>query len=98
MNWRKFVFRSFLNTLSNVIELQLHGFSDDSPKGYEAVAYLRLQDRVGTMVIHLLMAKRVAPTKRVILPRLKLVTAYILSKLVQFVLKSSKTNMSQHIC
>lgn len=53
---------------------------------------------MGTVAVHLLMAKsRVAPTKRVTLPTLELMAAYLLSKLVQFVLKSLKINTSQYI-
>lgn len=47
------VSRSVLNTLAlNVIDLQLHGFSDASLKAYGAVIYLRIQDSLRTVVVH----------------------------------------------
>ena len=94
------VCRSLLNTaILNVVDVQLHGFSDANPKAYGAVSYLRLQDCMGNVVVHILIAKsRVAPTKRVTLPRLELMASYLLSKLVQFVLNSLKTKITQYFC
>ena len=94
------VSRSFLDGLiSNVIEVQLHGFGDASVKAYGAVIYVRLQDSVGNVVVHLAIAKtRVAPTKRVTLPRLELMAAFLLSKLIRFVLDTLKTDVTQYVC
>ena len=91
---------SFLDGLiSNVIEVQLHGFGDASVKAYGAVIYVRLQDSVGNVVAHLAMAKsRVASTKRVTLPRLELMAAFLLSKLIRFVLDSLKKDVTQYVC
>ncbi|CAB3984426.1 integrase core domain [Paramuricea clavata] len=84
----------FSTAIHNVVDVQLYGFSDASPKAYGAVSYLRLQDCMGNVVVHILIAKsRVAPTRRVMLPRLEL-----MSKLVQFVLNSLKTKIMQYFC
>ena len=51
------------------------------------------------MNVQLVMSKnRVAPTKRVALPRLELLAAFILSKLLKFVLESLKVTVDRIVC
>lgn len=78
--------RSFLlNSLSN---LQLHGFCDASEAAYSAVIYLRTEVTNNNFVPHLLAAKtRVAPLKRVSIPRLELNAAVLLARLISYVKK-----------
>jgi hypothetical protein len=53
----------WVGTCSEVIELQLHGFSDASEKAYAAAVYLRLTYKDGRRRVSLLTSKtRVAPT------------------------------------
>ncbi|XP_028407170.1 uncharacterized protein LOC114529555 [Dendronephthya gigantea] len=92
--------RSFLIDLGlEIVSVQLHGFSDASPSAYGAVIYLRLQDSTGNVQVQLLFAKtRVAPTKRITLPRLELMAAYLLSKMITFLLKVLGKRINQYIC
>ncbi|XP_028412339.1 uncharacterized protein LOC114535156 [Dendronephthya gigantea] len=92
--------RSFLTGLGlEIVSVQLHGFSDASPSAYGAVIYLRLQDSTGNVQVQLLFAKtRVAPTKRITLPRLELMAAYLLSKMITFLLKVLGKRINQYIC
>ena len=80
---------SFLVDLDfGLVSIKLHGYSDASPNAYGAVTYLRLQDSGGNVRVQVLFAKtRVAPTKRVTLPHLELMAAYLLSKMIAFLLK-----------
>lgn len=74
----------YMNTTS-CSQLQLHGFCDASETGFCATVYLRVTNSSNSTSIHLLMAKsRVAPLKRVVLPRLELCGAHMLSKLLDF--------------
>ncbi|XP_049869877.1 uncharacterized protein LOC126369487 [Pectinophora gossypiella] len=67
--------------------IQLHGFSDASERAYAACIYLRVQNEEGEVDISLLLAKtRVAPTKRISIPRLELMAALLLAKIMQKVL------------
>lgn len=76
-------------TNSEVNTYQLHGFGDASEAGYGAVAYLRYELPDGTFRTHLLCAKsRVAPVKRVTLPRLELCAAVLVADLLCFLLDS----------
>ena len=63
---------------------QLHGFSDASEQAYSGVVYLRLVDTTGCVHISLVIAKtRVAPIKRLTIPRLELCGAHLLSQLLR---------------
>lgn len=71
------------------IQLELHGFSDASERGYGACIYLRSLDHSNNVNVQLLCAKsKVAPMKTVSLPRLELCGALILSRLVKLVTNS----------
>ena len=68
---------------------QLHGFSDASCKAYAAVVYLHTEHANGDIEVNLVASKaRVAPIKRQSIPRLELLGATILSRLVNTIEKS----------
>ncbi|KAL0822355.1 hypothetical protein ABMA28_004450 [Loxostege sticticalis] len=68
-------------------DIQIHGFSDASEKAYAACVYLRVIDANGDIQTHLLLSKtKLAPLKRVSLPRLELCGAELLSKLISKIL------------
>lgn len=63
-------------------KIQLHGFCDASIKAYGAAIYVRLIHEDGTIRTNLLVSKsRVAPLKKVTIPRLELAAAELLSNL-----------------
>ena len=67
--------------------IQLHGFADASEKAYGAVVYLRLETTTGTVFTQLVSSKtRVAPINGETIPRLELLGALVLARLVNTVL------------
>lgn len=92
---------AILSTLKiprNVIALnhgrvEIHGFCDASEAAYGACVYVRTTNAQGSEVVtRLLCAKsRVAPLKKITLPRLELSGALLLSKLVSKVINSFKS-------
>ena len=70
------------------VTLQIHGFSDASDRAYAAVIYLRTVYNNGMVSTCILTSKtRVAPMKKQTTPRLELLGATILSRLVHNVQK-----------
>ncbi len=66
-----------------IVSRKLHGFSDASEDAYAAVVYLRLVDSTGHVHISLVTSKtKVAPIKRLSIPRLELCGAWLLSTVV----------------
>ncbi|XP_011858557.1 PREDICTED: uncharacterized protein LOC105556094 [Vollenhovia emeryi] len=63
--------------------LELHGFSDASELAYAAVVYLRACSHASITVSLVAARTRVAPLKRVPLPRLELCAAALLAKLAE---------------
>lgn len=64
-------------------DIQLHGFCDASELAYAGVVYLRAVDSNESVYVSLVMAKtKVAPIKRLSIPRLELCSGVVLSKLL----------------
>ncbi|KAL0852558.1 hypothetical protein ABMA27_016977 [Loxostege sticticalis] len=73
----------WLETNSDDIDVELHGFSDASKSAFAAVVYIRTVDADGKIKVSLLNAKtRVAPIRQVSIPRLELCGAELLSRLL----------------
>ena len=65
------------------VDIQLHGFSDASERAYAAVVYIRSTYSDGQAEVRLVASKsRVTPIKRQTIPRLELLGALILARLV----------------
>jgi hypothetical protein len=89
-----------------VDKVELHGFSDASQKAYAGAVYLVLRMKDGSAMSHLIIGKtRVAPlkepkSKKIVeqtLPRLELLGALILSRLVLYVLERIKSKTGKEV-
>lgn len=90
---RKFEVSRWISTRDDDVSLELHGFCDASIMAYAAVVYLRNIDVQGNIHVNLIAAKtKVAPTMQVSIPRLELMGAVLLSKLIVEVAKVLKIN------
>ena len=68
--------------LRNIVDVQLHHFSDASESGYGAVTYIRLADDEENVCCSLVTGKsRLAPIKNVTIPRLELAAATVAARL-----------------
>ena len=84
----KYIPRCYFDVASHISSIQLHGFSDASESAYSAVVYLRLTNTSNSNQISLVMSKtKVAPIKRLSIPRLELCGAHLLSQLLSHVKK-----------
>ena len=73
----------FVTELGKPVNHEIHGFSDSSEKAMAAVAYLVSKYANGRVNARLIASKtRVAPMKKQSIPRLELLGAYLLAKLV----------------
>lgn len=80
--------------VENSVRTELHGFSDASEAGYAAVIYLRQIDANSVVSTSLICSKsKVAPLKRLSIPRLELCGAQLMSKLLAFVSNTYVTNL-----
>ena len=70
----------------HIVNTEVHGFSDASWRAYAAVVYLRMVDTQREVHTSFVTSKtRVAPIKRLTIPRLKLCGAHLLSQLISHV-------------
>ncbi|KRX81644.1 hypothetical protein T06_8205, partial [Trichinella sp. T6] len=80
-------------------EVELHGYGDASEMAYGSAVYLKATTVSGETVVKLVMSKtRIAPVKRVTLPRLELMAALITARLISFVKTSLEIKFSKVVC
>ena len=78
--------RCYFHKTSDISSFELHGFCDASEHAYAAVVYLRLTDSQEDVQVSLVSSKtKVAPIKRLTIPRLELCGAYLLAHLLHHV-------------
>ena len=77
------------------ISTTLCGFCDASTKAYAAVVYLRVETVCGARVQFILSKTRVAPTQGLTIPRLELLSALLLARLITVVSTDLKLILPQ---
>ena len=94
MQWRselsflttKHIPRCYFSKTTYITSTELHGFCDASERAYAAVVYLRMIDADGNVQVTLVTSKtKVAPIKRLTIPRLELCGAHLLTQLLYHV-------------
>ncbi len=81
--FEKHIPRCCFDEATHVSSVDLHGFCDASERAYAAVIYLRLTGTDNDVQISLVTSKtKVAPIKRLSIPRLELCGAYLLTQLL----------------
>jgi len=88
--------RCYFNPTMEILRHELHGFSDASQKAYAAAVYLRTVYCNGSIVTSQLIAAktRVAPIKKQTIPRLELLGAAILARLLSSVQSSLQSTLT----
>ena len=82
----KYIPRCYFGKSSNITSIELHGFCDASELAYAAMVYLRLPTNHDEIQISLVASKtKVAPIKRLTIPRLELCGAHLLAQLLHHV-------------
>ncbi|KAF8787466.1 hypothetical protein HNY73_009062 [Argiope bruennichi] len=80
---------------SDVEAIELHGFSDASEAAFGAVVYCKSQTPAGVVIVKMVASKyRVAPLKKLTIPRLKLCAAVLLVKLMQRIQSALRLKVS----
>ena len=74
----------------DTVSYQLHGFCDSSLSGYAAVVYLRATSGASIQTAFFASKTRVAPLSQLTIPRLELLSALILSRLITTVEEALK--------
>ena len=83
----------------NVSDVQLHAFGDASERAFGACVYLVARNSEGHWTSSLVLSKaRVAPVKKVTLPRLELLGAVLAIQLVEFVRKALDLDKDSCYC
>ena len=92
------VSRCYFRSIDNIVCRQIHGFSNASKNGYAAVVYLRTEYESGVVDIRLVASRtKVSPIKGQSIPRLELMAALLLSKLVYTTILALKLEIDGQI-
>ncbi|XP_066930927.1 uncharacterized protein [Clytia hemisphaerica] len=73
---------AFVSCNSDTLRVELHGFCDSSEILYCSVVYLRVISETGISIFFLTSKSKVAPLKKVTIPRLELLSCVLLSDLL----------------
>lgn len=93
-NMSNLTFPRWLNTQLNC-QKEIYGFCDAFQKVISAVVYIRTTNEQRETITRLVCSKtKVAPLKRITIPRLELTGAVILTKLISHVLRILKLSNS----
>ena len=81
--------RCYFNVSRKPRKIQLHGFSDASQQAFAAVVYMRSTYEDGCIAVNFVASKtKVTPTKKQSIPRLELLGALILARLIATIKES----------
>ena len=83
----------YAGTEGEVIASELHGFCDASAKAYGAVVFLRIVTTCASYVRFVSSKTRVAPLSEQTIPRLELLSAVVLSRLIHSVKEALSSEM-----
>lgn len=85
-------------SFGQIINAQLHHFSDASESGYGTVSYLRLENNDKEVHVAFMMGKaRVSPLKQVMIPRLELTAAVLAVKVDRMLRNELQLQLNQSI-
>ena len=73
----------FKSPTEGILEYQFHGFADASNKAYSAVVYVLCRTQNGSFARLIASKSRVAPLKTLTIPRLELMSAVLLARLMR---------------
>ena len=83
----------FHSVQENILRIELHGFCDSSMKAYSALCYIRAIAKNGNFVNLLCGKAKVAPLKKISVPRLELLSCVLLAKLTKNVKNVMNNNL-----
>ena len=83
----------FWSVTESAYNSSLHGFCDASLGAYAAVVYIRIETVSGPSVNFVASKTRVAPTNKQTIPRLELLSAFVLSNLITTVIAALKKDV-----
>ena len=88
-----------LGAWSDVVSVQLHSFGDASERAYGACVYLTVHLREGIISSTLVLSKsKVAPIKRITVPRLELLGAVLAAQLLDFACRALRLDKENSVC
>ncbi|UYV77145.1 hypothetical protein LAZ67_14003438 [Cordylochernes scorpioides] len=84
--------------LMGIQDIQLHGFSDASEDAYAAAVYIRISGSDGIRAELVAAKTRLAPVRRISIPRLELCAAVLLTRLITHILTVVRLDLGIIVC